>query len=531
MPAEAPSPAAYSSSLDDPTAPVTGSALGSPLRADTLADSVLLLMAAMVLQRAIGFGREVSFCRWLGAEELGCWDMAFSFLMLTAPLAVLSLPGTFGRYVERYRQSGQLQALVRRTALFCAGGAVLAALGIALARRPLACLIFAAPERAGLVALLAAGLPVVVAFNYFICLATALRNMRLVCAIELVSSALFAVFGVGLLLGGAATAGSMVLAYVAACLACVLGGLAWLARVWPRLPQGGDRAPPGELWSRLLPLAVWIMTINLLWNLFDVVGRYMIVHCWAGSPAEALAEVGNYRTARVLPLLLASLTAFVASAALPHWSHDWEAGRRTRVSDRLNLLLKIWSMVLVAGAAAVLLAAPLLFQGLLGGRYSGGFRVLPWTLCCATWFGLTMIAQNYLWCAERAGLASLAALIGVVVNVALSFLLLPGMGLLGAVLAAAAANATALGLVLLASRRLGFQVHRGTVATLFLPLAVSLGPWIALAVWAAFALEIAGSDRLWSRQEKQEVLAGAAGYLARLRSGLRPLAASHKTGA
>jgi O-antigen/teichoic acid export membrane protein len=179
----------------------------------------------------------------------------------------------------------------------------------------------------------------------------------------------------------------------------------------------------------------------------------------------------------------------------------------------------------------VLLAAPLLFQWLLHGKFAGGFRVLPWTLTCAIWFGLTMIAQNYLWCAERAGLASLSALLGVAVNVGLSFLLLPRMGLLGAVLAAAAANGTALGLVLACSRRLGLKIHRGTVATLFLPLAVSLGPWIALATLAAFALEIAGSDRLFSHEEKQEILAGAAQYLRRLRSWLPPLAAAQKTGA
>jgi len=208
-----------------------------------------------------------------------------------------------------------------------------------------------------------------------------------------------------------------------------------------------------------------------------------------------------------------------------------ESGRRLRVSARVNLLLKVWAVVLSAGATVVLLAAPLLFQTLLHGKFAGGFRVLPWTLTCAIWFGLTMIAQNYLWCAERAGLASLAALMGVAVNVGLSCLLLPRLGLLGAVLAAAAANGTALLLVLVCSRRLGLQVHRGTTATLLLPLAVSLGPWIALAVLAAFALEIAGSERLWSRQEKQEVLAGAAHYLRQLRARLPRLAASHKTGA
>ena len=130
--------------------------------------------------------------------------------------------------------------------------------------------------------------------------------------------------------------------------------------------------PHRELWARMLPLAGWTMVINLLWNLFDVVDRYMIVHLMPGPAAEALAEVGNYRSSRVLPLLLSSVTIMIAGALLPHLSHDWEAGRRRRVSDRLNLFLKIWAILLTAGAAAVLFIAPGLFRIGFQSKFSGG---------------------------------------------------------------------------------------------------------------------------------------------------------------
>ena len=93
---------------------------------------VFILLVATVLQRLVGFVREVLFCRWLDAEQLGQWDMAFGFLMVAAPLAVLSLPGTFGRYVERYRQQGQLRRFLRRTALVCAGLGLPAAVAVGL---------------------------------------------------------------------------------------------------------------------------------------------------------------------------------------------------------------------------------------------------------------------------------------------------------------------------------------------------------------------------------------------------------------
>ena len=55
------------------------------------------------------------FCRWLEPEQLGQWDVAFGFLNLAAPLAVLGLPGSFGRYVEYFRQRGQFHVFLRRT--------------------------------------------------------------------------------------------------------------------------------------------------------------------------------------------------------------------------------------------------------------------------------------------------------------------------------------------------------------------------------------------------------------------------------
>ena len=68
--------------------------------------SCCLVLAAV--QRIVGFGRGVLVCRWLSPDELGQWDMAFGFLTLAAPLTVLGLPGSFGRYVEYFRQRGQL---------------------------------------------------------------------------------------------------------------------------------------------------------------------------------------------------------------------------------------------------------------------------------------------------------------------------------------------------------------------------------------------------------------------------------------
>ena len=101
----------------------------------------------------------------------------------------------------------------------------------------------------------------------------------------------------------------------------------------------------------------------------------------------------------------------------------------------------------IGASAAVLFIAPWLFGVAFQGKFAGGLAVLPWTLAYCIWFGAAMIAQQYLWCAERAGLVGIALAAGLAVNVAVNLLLLPRLGLQGVVIAAAAANLVSLVLI------------------------------------------------------------------------------------
>jgi len=492
----------------------------APLRTDTLVDSVLILLGLTLVQRLVGFCRAILFCRWLDAEQLGQWDMAFSFLMLAGPLAILSLPAAFGRYVEHYRQRQQIRTLLRRTAILCVCLAVPAVLGIYSARHWFSQLIFGTPQRTELVMILAGSLLGVIALNYFVDLITALRNVRVVAGLQFFQSLIFATLAVCLLLAWRCSASSIVIAYGGACLLCAAGAMWWLRRAWPSFPGEERPLPQRDLWGKVLPFVGWILLASVLANLFEVVDRYMIVHCSAMPASEALARVGDYHSSRVVPLLFVSIVLLLSAMITPHLSHDWEAGRRRRVTFRLNLFLKLLGFALSAATIVVLLAAPLLFGVAFQGKFAGGLAVLPWTLTYCCWFGLTVASQNYLWCAEKARLASLALLIGLAVNVGLNLLLMPRMGLLGAVLATTAANFVALALVCSFNHMLGFRLDGGTRVAIVLPIVACLGPWLALAVLTAVAVEAAGSNRLLSAEEKRQLIDRAREYLERFRKTL-----------
>ena len=187
----------------------------------------------------------------------------------------------------------------------------------------------------------------------------------------------------------------------------------------------------------------------------------MLVHCSGLDNAAALALVGHYHASRIMPLLFLSVADLLAGAVMPYLSHDWESGARERVSERLNMVLKVTSLVMLAGGVVVLWTAPLLFHLAFGDRYDEGLAVMPWTLTYCVWYSLLLVAQNYVWCAEKAKLAVLPLVGGLLVNIGIDLLLIPAWGLLGAVVATTIATGVALGAIYWINHRAGMQFDRG----------------------------------------------------------------------
>ena len=483
--------------------------VGEAYRTDTLADSVLILLLLTGVQRLVGFARAVLFCRWLSPEQLGIWDMSFGFLMLAAPLSVLSIPAVYGRYIEYYRQRGLMRTLVRRTVSVSTVTAIFACIAIYVYSPWFSKLIFGSPHQSYLVQLLAGTLIMIVAAHFFIALLTAMRNVRQLALIQFANSALFAVFGTVLILLWSDTAQSVIVAYALACFITSLWSLWYVRGAWRGLPKLERPLGHRKLWGKLVPFFVWVTITDLLANLFAIVDRYMIIHY---SPADGLAEVGQYHSSRIIPLLMISIALLLGGIITPHLSRDWESGKQQRVKQRLMLFMKLLGLALFAGSVLVLIAAPLLFSLAFEGRFDAGRAVFPLTLTYCIWFGMTIIAQNYQFCVEKARLGSLALLVGLVVNVALNLILLPIYGLKGAVVATTVANFLALVVMCLLNWMMGFKLDLGAGVILAVPILLIFEPWVSLGAVALIVLASVFSNWVFSREEREIMIETAWRY-------------------
>ena len=190
----------------------------------------------------------------------------------------------------------------------------------------------------------------VVAAHFFVALLTAMRNVRQLALIHLVNSALFAVSGTVLILAWSDTAKSIVVSYAFACCLTSLWSLWFVRRAWRGLPKPEPPLGHRSLWAKLTPFFVWVTITDLLANLFAIVDRYMIVHF---SPGDGLAEVGQYHSSRIVPLLMVTMALLLGGIITPHLSRDWEAGKRELAKRRLLLFVKLMGLALYAASVAV----------------------------------------------------------------------------------------------------------------------------------------------------------------------------------
>lgn len=488
---------------------------GREFVSDSIATGLIFALVLTVGQRLIGFGRGILFCRFMTDQELGQWSMVWSYLMLLAPLAVLGLPGCFGKYSEYYRQRGQLKSFVGRIALVSL--VMTAGLAAAIFAFPetFCWVLFRDTENVTLVRWIAVALIFVGASNFLSTLMESLRQVRIVTLMRFTTGVSFAgaaVLFLALFNGGAssATAGFTI--------ACLLGSLPAVWVLWhfrSSFEGEGDQLTHSSMWKRIAPFAVWLWVSNMLTNMFEVSDRYMLIH-WSATSAEAAqASVGQYHSGRVVPLLLIGVATMLAGVILPYMSEAWEKGRQDLAARQLNWSIKITTILFTLGGVFLLLLSPILFDWILEGRYNDGLSILPMTMVYCIWFGLQMIGQNYLWVAEKGRWATLATGLGLATNLGLNVILIPTIGLHGAVLATAAGNLLIVLLLFWLNHRMGCTTDIGIWACALIPMILLLSKPLACCMAALLLFACLGTRLFFEDSEKNEIIAMVKKRLAR----------------
>ena len=114
------------------------------------------------------------------------------------------------------------------------------------------------------------------------------------------------------------------------------------------------------------------------------------------------------------------------------------------------------------------------------------------------------VAQDYLWVAEKGKWATMASGIGLLVNVVVNVILIPKIGLPGAVIGTACGNGALVALMVLLNHRFGCSMNSGIWICSLLPLILLANPLIATGMFIAIALVCLYSNLILNHDEKQD---------------------------
>lgn len=454
---------------------------------------MLAMLIMTVLQRGLGFGRGVLFCRLMSDVDVGSLSMAYDFIVMFTPIAMLGIPGSLARYVETYRRENRAGQLVRRLAMITGALGITLVLGLLLARRSFAYWIFLSADRVDLVVTIAAGVAAIVAFNFTYELLASLRQVRAASWMQFIQSVGFSILGVVWLLLGGGLVG-LLSVFAAVTIFAMVPASIILKRGWHDLDNACSPASNDSIWRRVLPYAGALWMMNLLTNAFTMSDRYLILHAMPGGDETVRAAIGQYHSARLIPLLLTSLAAMVSGVLLPYLSADWESSRREQVVATLKRALVGVSVLFTIGGGITLTFAPWLFESFLENRYSQGLALMPMAMAMCIYAALAIVGQDYLWVAEKGKWVAVATGIGLSINIALTLLWLPSMGLSGAVLATLIANQMVLCVLWAIMHAAGFRIDLSIIVISILPATLLAGGPVATAcgVIAAYVLPQAG---------------------------------------
>ncbi len=474
---------------------------------DSLALGVIFALSLTVVQRLIGFLRGVVFCRIMSDQQLGQWSMIWSCLMLLAPLAVLGLPGCFARFVEHYKQKGQAGTFVKRIAIISGVGTLLVSGLIMLFPGIFSWIVFRDSSQTSIMVCLAIALLVVSAMNFLTSLLESIRQVRMVTIMRFAQGAGFAVFAIAFMLLWSNSSAAATLGFAVGSFIAILPAVWFIRRFNLGLTDSGSVLTNMSMWRRIAPYAAWMWIANFFHNMFEVSDRYMLIHWSPVESSVAQGFVGQYHSGRVLPLLLVGIAAILANLVMPYMAASFESGKKEDVRKQLNSFIKLVSFGFTLVGVCILLAAPVLFNGILQGRYNDGLAVLPLTLVYCIWSGTFTVAQDYLWIAEKGKSVFVVVAVGLILNIALNMLLIPWFGLWGAVIATTIANSFNLALILIINSCYQCRPDMGCWICCLSPIVLVLPITSAASILAIVALLAVKTGWVIEPDEKTQIVA------------------------
>ncbi|NTV52551.1 MAG: oligosaccharide flippase family protein [Candidatus Firestonebacteria bacterium] len=443
---------------------------------ESIAKSAVIVVVYSLVERAIMMGRGVVFARVLGPAEYGVFSLALSFFSVAVAMAKLGVPSCFTRYITQYEHKGTLRDFIRRTYRLVAFGAVGVGLGFVLFASRIAQWTYGSTTYATVVVI--CGLIVIPAVFYesLDSTFTGLRSFKLQSLLKFTHFLIFTVLGLILVIYFR-TAVPLLTAYFFATLAVAVffGGLL-KKHLAEENGQHGVIAEQG-FYKKIFAFSAAYFFSPVIFILFSYTDRWMLVRL------TDIQQVGIYSAATKFSELIYAFGVIAGNVLCPNLSGLWEEGKRQKVIHLLNMSVKVNTLLLLVGAAALYLLKDQIVPWFYGDKYLHALPIIGAILIFGIYQTINATLSGFARLIEKTYIMPIVHALGLMCNLVLTYLLIPKYGILGAAVASAISSALISVVLFVWFHKEGLTVSLSMMIVCTLPLLLLLSKvWVFLII-------------------------------------------------
>ncbi len=362
------------------------------------------------------------YTAWLSTAEYGTAELITSTANLIIPLACVGISNGIFRFAAD-RESDKRAVFSTSAALLLLGSVVFAALS------PLLTLVGFFDGYVWLIVLyvLSANLQAVCA-QYV----RAVDRPRMFALQGILNTALTILFNVLFLvlfdMGVRGYVLSVIVGNLLTTVFLLIGARLWQVFSW--------RAVNRRIMRDLLVFSLPMVPTTVCWLITDLSDRYMVT--WFCGEAVNGIYSAAYKIPTVVTLLSSIFMQAWQFSAVASSSDDEEC--KCFYSEVFRGFLSLIFM----GAAALVIASPLLTKLLLNSAYHDAWQFMPTLLCAAAFEAVVSFLATVYMVRKKSLHSFFTAIVGSILNIILNFMLIPQMGALGAAVATLASYAAVL---------------------------------------------------------------------------------------
>lgn len=440
---------------------------------------LFLTGASHLMQHAQGLLLVVAFARWRSPVEFGAWTTVLVVATFLGVGALANLDSSATRFcsakTDAHLAARRIRDILKLVALL-AGSAALLTLALA---RPLAFL-FRAPDLAPLIligAALVAVHPIIMVCHAGLSAAERFATGAVVGMVGAVLTSVVVLW----LLGTGAPVGTVVAAYALVQVVQAVTLTALLLRTFCEPNESHMRWRDHLAYSLpAFPVAIGLFVASAVDRL--LIGSFL-----------GLDDLGTYAAVFGITNILLIVPAPLGLVLFPRLVRLWHDGDTAKAGRYLGHTLSfLFVALLPASVGLVLVGGPFLATFVTGRVVVAGFGIVPWAVLSAALWALATPFLTMLKVLDRTREMGSIWVAVALAQLALGFVLIPVLGVVGAVVARAAMFGIALIAVVLAvARHLPVRIEIGVIARSVVATAVMVGVVLLVPISGPITLGVA----------------------------------------